>query len=100
MSENGNLPAETEGEPIRMIAHKTFPSGTQLSKCSLDGQVFYVRENTFEGRQVLELLAPEPVWLRLSGIVRLEDSLEREVRRNEAFTEEWAEKELSAQDHP
>ena len=86
---------ETEGEPIRIAAHKRFPSGALLTKCDLDGQVFYVRENTAEGQQVLELLAPEPVWLRISAIVKVEDSLKREVRRNEAFTAEWAEGWLS-----
>lgn len=89
------LPLETEGQPVQMIASRTLPNKAQVTKCSLEGVVFYVRENAGAGKAWLDLCAPEFHWLRLSGIVKCEDSLEREVRKDPAFTAEWAEQVLA-----
>jgi hypothetical protein len=92
-------PMETEGTPIRVIASVEVilneKNKSQLTKGEIDGVVFYVRENAGEGKLWLELSAPDYHWLRISGIVKCEDSLEREVRKNDDFTAEWAEKVLA-----
>lgn len=92
-------PMKTEGTPIKVIASVEVilneKSKSQLTKAEIDGVVFYVRENAGDGKLWLELCAPEFDWLRISGIVRCEDSLDREVRKNEDFTTEWAEKVLA-----
>lgn len=92
-----SMPTETEGTPVVVLDSRilTTPAGlSQLSKCSLEGTVFYVRENVADGKKFLELCAPEFYWLRISGIVKCEDSLERPVIKNEEFTVEWAERML------
>lgn len=84
----------------------------QVTKCRLNGQVFYVREN-LAGKnfylcsaarlglkaetisklpQVLELLAPADLWEELAQAVRQADQMDRPVRRNLRFTWAWAEK--------
>lgn len=98
-------PTETEGSPIKVMASVEVvlnaQNKSQLTKAELDGVLFYVRENAGptgpegKGEQWLELCAPEPYWLRISGIVTCEDSLERPVRKNPEFTAEWAEKVLT-----
>lgn len=98
-------PTETEGSPIKVFASVEVvlnaQNKSQLTKAELDGVLFYVRENAGptgpegKGEHWLELCAPEPYWLRISGIVTCEDSLERKVRKNPEFTAEWAEKVLA-----
>lgn len=93
-----NLPAETEGAPVELLISGVLdtPAGpSQITKCSLDGVVFYVRENGGSGAKWLDLCAPDFYWKKIAGIVKCEDSLEREVRRSDDFTPEWAERLLS-----
>lgn len=93
-----NLPAETEGSPVKLLISGVLdtPAGpSQLTKCSLDGIVFYVRESGGAGVKWLDLCAPNFYWPKIARIVRCEDSLDREVRRSEDFTVEWAEQLLS-----
>jgi hypothetical protein len=90
-----NEKKETVGNPLKVVLSKKLPGGAMLSLCDLDGVRFYVRENVLpDGKQVLELEAPEEAWLKLSAIVKIEDSLSRDVIRNENFTVKWARKEL------
>src|SRR4029077_16600202 len=98
--ESENKPTETQGSPIELVAAKRFPSGAQLTKVRIDGQVCYIRENAVAGskiqsEQILEICAPEWIWERASQVVALEDSLKRRISKNMDFTEEGAEKELS-----
>jgi hypothetical protein len=93
-----NLPAETEGAPVELLISGVLdtPAGpSQLTKCSLEGVVFYVRENGGGGIKWLDLCAPDFYWQKIAGIVKCEDSLEREVRRSDDFTAAWAEQLLS-----
>lgn len=93
-----NLPAETQGAPVELLISGVLdtPAGpSQLTKCSLDGVVFYVRENGGGGIKWLDLCAPDFYWQKIAGIVKCEDSLEREIRRSDDFTVEWAEQLLS-----
>lgn len=97
---------ETDGSPLQVLASKLLPAG-QVTKCRLDGVVFYLRESlavdeamtdVFGERptkQVLELLAPESSWKRIENVVKMEDSLKREIVRNPEFTAAWAEAALS-----
>lgn len=81
---------ETSGVPVQLVASKLLEAG-QVTKCRLENDVFYVRENLVGGKQVLELLAPDPAWKKIEGVIRLEDSMGRDVVRNPEFTVEWAE---------
>jgi hypothetical protein len=86
----------------------------QLTKCRLDGVVFYVRENIAirgghfgissaermdwkQGRlasrhlQVLELAAPADYWERIAEVIHDVDAFRRPVRRNRRFSARWAE---------
>lgn len=93
--ESENEPVETQGSPIEVLGSKKFPSGAQLTKAKVDGIVCYIRENvTPEGEQILELCVSEQVWDRCAQVIKLEDSLKREIRRNADFTWPWAEKEF------
>lgn len=83
------------GEPVKVLASKTLATKSQLTKCDLEGIVFYVRENTLGGEQVLEICAPEAAFERIWKVVWIEDSLKRKIIKNSGFTAEWAEKELS-----
>jgi len=99
--ESENKPVETQGSPIELVATKTFPSGAQLTKVRIDGQVCYIRENAVavskvQSEQILEICAPDWIWDRASQVVALEDSLKRRIQKNMDFTEEWAEKELAS----
>lgn len=88
------MPTETEGKPVELIAARVLatPAGpSQVTKCSLDGVVFYVRENAAGGQEWLDLCAPDFYWLKISGVVKCEDSRLREVRKSGQFTPEWAE---------
>ena len=98
--ESPNRPIETQGAPIEVVASKKFPSGAQLTKVRIDGQICYIRENAvavskIQSEQILEICAPEWIWERASQVVALEDSLKRRITKNMDFTEEWAEKELA-----
>lgn len=98
-------PTETEGSPIKVLASVEVvinaQNKSQVTKAELDSVIFYVREASGpigpegEGELWLDLCAPEPYWLRISGIVRCEDSLARRVRKSADFTAEWAEKVLA-----
>lgn len=102
---------ETEGAPIECLASKSLPAG-QVTKCRLEGVIFYVRENLMVDermadvfgerptKQVLELLAPESSRRRIETVIRLEDSMKRDVVLNPAFTEAWAEAALYPEDPP
>jgi hypothetical protein len=93
-----DTPAERTGKPIELLAEKALatPAGpSQVTKCALDGVIFYVRENVSYGKQWLELCAPDFYWKLIAGIVTCEDSRERTVLKNELFTAEWAEQVLS-----
>jgi hypothetical protein len=81
---------ETSGAPVQLVTSKLLEAG-QVTKCRLENDVFYVRENLVDGKQVLELLAPDQVWKKIEGVIRLEDSMGREIVRNPEFTVEWAE---------
>jgi hypothetical protein len=87
----------------------------RLSKCRLNGHVFFVRENIavsgghFEvssgermgwkqGRlskrhaQVLELAAVDSGWDHIAAAIQSADALKRPVRKNRQFTIAWAER--------
>lgn len=90
----------------------------KLTKCSLDGVVFYVRESlkhaggsfmmtsgerlswkqgtptAGSSKQVLELCCPTAAWERIAAVVAEADQLGRPVMRNRLFTAEWAEEQL------
>lgn len=85
---------ETSGAPVQLVASKLLAAG-QVTKCRLEDDVFYVRENLADGKQVLELLAPEVAWSKIERIIKLEDSMGRAVVRNPEFTEAWAEAALA-----
>jgi hypothetical protein len=80
-------------EPLAVLAHKVFPSGAQLTKIKVAGQVAYVRENVGEGGQVLELSAPAESWAIVAAVVAVEDHLKRQIR-NVDFSS-WAETEFA-----
>jgi hypothetical protein len=81
-----------------------------VTEAKIDSTIVYIRENLFSDTfmkssnqrwgeklgskptdlQVLELCAPNPVWNKIAKIVRQSDALNRSVRRNRQFTEEWA----------
>ena len=86
---------ESTGEPLKVLASRTMPNQTQLTKCELDGAVFYVRENFWNGEKILEVCAPDWRWQRACEVVWIEDSLKRKIIKNPDFTEEWAERELA-----
>lgn len=87
----------------------------RLSKCRLDGVIFYVRERMYlqrfylgsgvgiaarEGRscggiQVLDLCAPTAAWKRIARQVQKEDALHRPVLHYRHFTVKWAEEHLT-----
>jgi hypothetical protein len=92
----------------------------KLTKCRLNGLVFYVRENVAvmggqflvssgermgwkQGRlsrrhaQILELAAPEVHWDRIAAVVHHADSLKRPVVKNGHFTIARATRQFSIQ---
>ncbi len=82
-------------EPIKILATVSVPpSSAQVTKVDVGGQVAYVRENVRDGKNVLELTAPEESWAKIAAIILLEDDLKREIHKNPEFTAEWAEKVL------
>jgi len=82
-------------EPIKILsAAAVGPSGAQVTKVDVGGQVAYVRENVKNGQNILELSAPEESWAKIAAIIILEDDRKREIHRNPDFTSEWAEKVL------
>lgn len=85
---------EKTGNPVIVLAMRTLDNQAQVTKCDLDGVVFYVRENAGHGVLWLDLCAPEAHWHRIANAVGCEDSLKREVRLDPAFTPEWAEQVL------
>lgn len=89
------MKTETTGDPLKALASKALKDGSQLTKCELDGEVFYVRENLLNGEKVLEVCAPDHRWERACQVVWIEDSLKRKIIKNPDFTAEWAEKELA-----
>jgi hypothetical protein len=101
--ESENQPIETAGK-IQVLQSKKFPSGAQLTKVTVDGCIFYIREaaiavNKFQSEQVLEILCPDHMWDRCCDVVRLEDTLQRRIMKPELmpeFTILWAETELNA----
>jgi hypothetical protein len=93
-SESQSVP--TEGSPLYVVATKTFPSGAKLTKATVDQTVCYIREaaiavSKFQSEQILELWAPDWIWDRCAQVIKVEDSLKRDIRRNPDFTPEWAE---------
>ena len=88
----------------------------QLTKCRLDGVVFYLRENLggvdpffisssarlgmkkgqnpAHSTQVLDLAAPAERWGEIAAAVRAADGMGRPVRRHARFTADWAEQRL------
>lgn len=86
---------DTAGESIVILAQARPHPTSQLTKGRLEQDVFYVRENTVNGQNVLELCAPENRWQHIANIITLEDSLKRSVFKSDLFTAEWAEKELA-----
>lgn len=86
---------DTKGESIEILDSARPHPTSQLTKGRLEKDIFYVRENTVNGQNVLELCAPEKVWKHIANIITLEDSLKRPVFKSEIFTAEWAEKELA-----
>lgn len=94
-------------KPLEVLGSKMYPSKAQLTKIMFRDLirktelVFYVRENTKAGVQILELLCEDPdpaKWEQARQIVALEDSMKREVVSSPEFTVEWAEAELTRKD--
>lgn len=79
-------------QPIELLGFtKVPPSNVQVTKARIAGHVVYIRENVENGKQILELCAPEAAWAKIAAVILLEDDLKREVRKNVAFTVEWSE---------
>ncbi len=89
------------------------PYSGKLTKCVLDGIVFYVRENLHHnqflsnsgvgvaiksgkkvGIEILQLCAPPAIWVEISRAVQDADSKHRPVLKHRLFTFKWAEKEF------
>jgi hypothetical protein len=91
--------------------------GGKLTKCRVAGAVCYVRENLAinhfgmssnqrlslkRGKpsksipQILELLAPDDHWEAIAAVVKAEDGLRRNVRKNRRFTWKWAERQFQS----
>lgn len=92
-------------KPLEVLGSKMYPSKAQLTKIMFRDLirktelVFYVRENTKDGIQILELHCSDPnQWEQARQIVALEDSMKREVVDSPGFTAEWAEAELAKKD--
>lgn len=78
-------------EPIEVLGSVRIPpQNAQLTKIKIAGSVAYIRENVRDGKNVLELCAPEAAWLTIAPVIVVEDHLKREVHKNDDFTEEWA----------
>lgn len=96
---------EVDGAALEVLASKrlTVPAG-QLTKCRLDGVVFYIRENFVDvdggKKQVLELACPDFYRKRIESVVGVEDSLGRAVVLNPEFTAIWAEDAFLSADAP
>lgn len=79
-------------DPIKVVWSVSVPpANAQVTKILVAGQVAYIRENFVDGKNILELSAPEESWAKIAAVVVVEDSVKREVRRNAEFTEAWAE---------
>jgi hypothetical protein len=82
-------------EPIKILASVAVPPlSAQVTKVDVGGKVAYVRENVRDGKNVLELAAPEESWAKIAAIILVEDDLKREIHKSVDFTSEWAEKVL------
>lgn len=106
------IPNEIPGaikEPIKIIAHRTFPSGGKLTKVLVGSDIAYVREATrleedpvsscTITHQVLELCASPEAWNKVSKIIQLEDDQKRDVVQSPEFNPFWAEAWLDTTHH-
>lgn len=80
----------TSGPTLSVLGQAKDACG-QVTACAYGEKRFFVRERVREGKQVLEL-ASSQAWDEVARIVKVEDSLGREVVRNDEFTEEEARK--------
>lgn len=112
MSTNQNEIPGAIKEPIKIISHRTFPSGGKLTKVMVGSDIAYVREATRteeslselnlpmkHTKQVLELCASPEAWNKVSKIIQLEDDQKREVVQSPEFNPFWAEAWLDTTHH-
>jgi len=80
---------------LEVLVTRKFQMG-QVTKCRLDLAVFYLREATKDGKQVLEFAGPPWYRDRIATVIKIEDTLERPLVDNPDFTEAWAEAALAS----
>lgn len=77
-------------EPIKILfSVQVPPTMAQVTKAQVGQDVVYIRENVRDGKQILELLAPEHAWAKIAAIILVEDDQKRGIFKNEEFTEAW-----------